>query len=112
MSRLQYYGFRVQKDKCLFLTDSVHYLGHRIDAEGIHTSGDKLDAILNAPTPKNVQQLRAFLGLLNYYGKFLNNLSTVIHPLNRLLRTNVKWSWTNECHESFKEAKNLLKKSF
>ena len=111
MSRLQYYGFRVQKDKCLFLTDSVHYLGHRIDAEGIHTSGDKLDAILNAPTPKNVQQLRAFLGLLNYYGKFLNNLSTVIHPLNRLLRTNVKWSWTNECRESFKEAKNLLKKS-
>ena len=72
---------------------------------------DKLDAIMNAPPPQNVQQLRAFLGLLNYYGKFMSNLSTVIHPINRLLRHNFKWKWTSECRKSFEKAKELLKYS-
>ena len=57
----------------MFLQDSVSYLGHRVDANGLHALEDKLDAIMNAPPPRNVQQLRAFLGLLNY-GKFMSNL--------------------------------------
>ena len=88
---LQQYGARARSDKCMFLQDSVNYLGHRIDVNGLHAMEDKLDAIMNAPPPQNVQQLRAFLGLLNYYGKFMSNLSTVKHPLNRLLRHDFKW---------------------
>ena len=48
----------------------------------------KIDAIVKAPEPTNVQELRSFLGLLNYYGKFIQNLSSILHPLNRLLRYN------------------------
>ena len=95
----------------MFLQDSVNYLGHRIDANGLHALEDKLDVIMNAPPPQNVHQLRAFLGLLNYYGKFMSNLSTVIHPLNRLLRHDFKWKWTSECRMSFEKAKELLKHS-
>ena len=108
---LQQYGVRTRSDKCMFLQDSVNYLGHRIDVNGLHAMEDKLDAIMNAPPPQNVQQLRAFLGLLNYYGKFMSNLSTVIHPINRLLRHNFKWKWTSECRKSFEKAKELLKYS-
>ena len=60
------------------------------------------------PTPS---KCRAFLGLLNYYGKFMSNLSTVIHPLNRLVRHDFKWKWTSECCKSFEKAKELLKHS-
>ncbi len=57
--------------KCKFLKPSVNFLGHRVDADGIHTTDEKLKAIVEAPAPKNIQELRSFLGLINYYGKFI-----------------------------------------
>lgn len=62
-----------QSQKRLFQR-SVSYLGH-IDAEGIHLMKEKTDAIENAPVPTNVTELRSFLSLLNYYGKFIPNLT-------------------------------------
>ena len=64
---------------------SVEYLGHQIDEEGIRAVPNKVEAITNAPQPTNVQELHSFLGLLNYYGKFIRNLSSIIHLLNGLL---------------------------
>ena len=60
----------------------VQYLGHQINAEGIHPTDSKLQAIQQAPAPKNLQELRSFWGLLNYYGRFILNLSSLLHPLN------------------------------
>ena len=85
LQRLQNRGVRVKKSKCSFLKSSVQYLGHRIDAEGIHATDDKIQAIVNAPVPKNVTELRSFLGLLNYYGRFIPNLASLLHSLNELL---------------------------
>ena len=74
LKRLQSHGIRLKQFKCYFLQPSVEYLGHRIDAAGLHPSADKLKAVLDAPTPRNVQELRAlFLGLVNYYGNFIAN---------------------------------------
>ena len=92
----------VKKEKCSFLNNSVDYLGHQIDASGIHPTQDKIKGILDAPLPQNVQQLRAFVGLLNYYGR---DLATVIHLLNRLLCKDVKWVRNQKCDEAFKRAK-------
>ena len=50
------------------MQESVEYLGYRIDAEGVHPTGSKLEVIIGAPVPQNIQQLRSLLGLLNYYG--------------------------------------------
>ena len=58
--------------------------------------------------PTNVQQLRSFLGLLNYYRKFLPNLASIIQPLNDLLRKNKRWEWTDECSQAVNTAKQLL----
>ena len=55
-----------------------------------------------------MQQLRSFLGLLHYYGKFLPNLSSLLHPLNQLLKANARWKWSAECQEAFEQAKSQL----
>ena len=67
-----------------------------------------MEAIAKAPRPKNQQQLKSFLGLLQYYGKFLSNLSSLLHPLNNLLKSSSKWSWSKDCELAFKAAKERL----
>ncbi len=74
-------GFTLKKEKCRILTDEVVYLGHIISAVGIRPCQSKTKAILKAPAPINVPQLRSFLGMVNYYGKFMANLSTKLAPL-------------------------------
>ena len=107
LKRLQQNGLRVKPAKCKFLQPSVEYLGHRIDASGVHTT-KKVEAIKRAPTPQNIQQLRAFLGLLHYYGKFIPNLSSILHPLNLLLKSRSSWKWSQACAKAFQQAKDKL----
>ena len=97
LKRLREHGLRLRKNKCEYMRPTVEYLGHLIDAIGKHLSPSKVEAIVNALAPTNVQQLRAFLGLVNYYSKFVANLSTILSPLNRLLGQIMKWKWTQEC---------------
>ncbi len=80
LKRLQHHGVRLKAAKCAFLQDSVEYLGHTVDQRGLHTTTQKVEAVKLAPTPKNQQKLRSFLGLVHYYGKFIPNLSTLLHP--------------------------------
>ena len=90
LSRLEAAGLRLKLQKCSFMLSSVEYLGHKISAEGIHPTEEKKQAILDAPPPQNLQQLRSFLGLLNFYGKFLPNIASTLAPyswLTRMLRT-------------------------
>ena len=61
-----------KRAKCSFMSEKVEYLGHRIDSEGLHS---KVEAISMTPQPRNVQELRSFLHLLHYYGKFLPGLA-------------------------------------
>ena len=97
LKRVKEYGLSVKKKKCEFLQPLFEYLGHQVDADGLHTLPSKVSAIVQAPESENEQQLRSYLGLLNYYSKFISNLATVIDPLNRLLRQDVRWEWTKEC---------------
>ena len=83
--------------KCSFLQEKVQFLGHVIDAEGLHPSPEKVQAVVEALSPANVTELQSFLRMLQYYGKFLPNLSTLLHPLNNLLREVVLWSWQPKC---------------
>ena len=95
LKRLQTHGIRANKAKCMFLSDSLEFLGHRIDADGLHTTDSKVRAVKEAPCPRNVQGLRSFLGLLQYYRRFLPNITDLLYPLNQLLQTGRKWSWTS-----------------
>ncbi|XP_022818470.1 uncharacterized protein K02A2.6-like [Spodoptera litura] len=109
--RLKKYGLRVKKEKCVFFAESVSYLGHTISKNGVHTCPDKVKAIIKTPAPTNVSELRAFIGMVMYYGKFVKNVSTVLAPLYNLLRVGVQFSWSKECQDAFTKVKNLLASS-
>ena len=108
LSRLETAGLRLKQNKCAFLLPSVEYLGHRISAQGIQRTVDKVNAIQEAPKPQDVSQLRSFIGLVNYYSKFLPDVSSVLAPLYRLVQKDKKWSWGKEQQKSFDEVKRLL----
>ena len=99
MTRLEQAGMRLKKSKCAFLINSVEYLGHCISADSIRPSPGRKRAVIVAPAPQNLEQLRSFLGLVNSYGKFLPNLATTLSPLYRLLQKNVAWSWGDDIRE-------------
>uniref|UniRef100_A0A3B3S779 ribonuclease H n=1 Tax=Paramormyrops kingsleyae TaxID=1676925 RepID=A0A3B3S779_9TELE len=89
LNKLEEAGLRLKRCKCMFLQEEVEYLGHRVDSKGLHPVKKKVIAIMEAPTPKNVTELKSYLGLLNYYNKFLPNLATLLAPLHELLRQDV-----------------------
>ena len=111
LTKLQKSGLRLKRSKCLFYQKSVTYLGHVIDGEGVHPTPSKLQSIEEAPAPTCVSELRSYLGMLNYYNKFIPNSSTVLKPLYDLLQHNVKWSWTEVQSNAFKLSKKLLQSS-
>ncbi|ETW98372.1 MAG: hypothetical protein ETSY2_42930 [Candidatus Entotheonella gemina] len=78
LRRLKQHGIHLKKEKCSFFQSSVEYLGHCIDSQGIHTSEKKVQAIVEQRTPRNVSELRSFLGMLNFYTKFLPNISSLL----------------------------------
>ena len=72
-----------------------------INSEVLHKTTDKTAAMLNAPRPQSVAEVRSFLGLVNYYHKFLPNLATILHPLNQMPESNYQWNWTDQCEKAF-----------
>ena len=90
LSRLDSYGLRHLLNKCKSMHQSVTYMACFISAEGTPPTEDKVEAIKKAPRPENCTQLRAFLGMINYHGKFICNLSSILQPLNQLLQKDQK----------------------
>ena len=111
LKRLAQAGLRARKKKCAFMAPSIEYLGYRIDARGLHPLPDKVKAVAEAPTPRNVTELKSYLGLLSYYGKFLPNLSTHLAPLYHLLGKDVPWTWSTAQKKAFQQSKQLLTSS-
>ena len=101
-------GMRLKRGKCKFLEPQVEYLGHKISQQGIQPTKKKVEAIVKSPRPSNVPQLRSFLGLVNFYGKFISNLATILCPLYNLLNKGKQWSWKAEQERVFSQAKKLL----
>ena len=99
---------RLKLPKCSFLQDSVTYLGHHLSASGLEPVPEKVRAVVDAPKPTDQKQLQAFLGLLNYYGRFLPKLSTILAPLHELLHRDKPWCWHTAQETAFRKAKQLL----
>ena len=108
LTRLEKHGILAKRSKCEFMVPSVDFLGYRVDGEGRHPTDEKIAAIKGALSPKNVTELRSYLGLLNYYGNFIPSLSTLLQPLHELFWKGVKWAWTEECEKAFVCSKSEL----
>ncbi|KAI7790217.1 hypothetical protein IRJ41_003016 [Triplophysa rosa] len=108
LQRLQDSGLRVKRSKCEWEQKRIEYLGHVIDEKGVYPAKDKVRAIQDAPAPSNVKELQAFLGLVNYYGCFVSNQSTLLAPLYRLLKEQVAWQWKEKEQHVFNRCKEQL----
>jgi len=100
--RLHEVNMKIHPKKCEFVVTSVIYLGHRILANGIMAHWAKVVAILEMPNPKS------FIGLCNYYRIYVQDFSTIAHPLYALLKKDVAWTWNDEAQEAFNTLKEKL----
>ena len=83
-------------------------LGYRIHAQGLHPLEEKVQALVSAPAPQNVTELKSFLGIVQYYQKFLPNLATTLAPLYRLLQKLFPWAWMKKTDHAFQKVKSHL----
>ncbi|UYV76203.1 K02A2.6-like [Cordylochernes scorpioides] len=108
LQRIQEAGLKLRKDKCSFLAPSLEYLGHKIAKDGLQPLPSKVEAIQAAPSPTNLTELRAFLGLLTYYSRFIPNMSSTLAPLYNLLKKEQKWKWETPEERAVKDIKEKL----
>ncbi|XP_031349119.1 uncharacterized protein K02A2.6-like isoform X1 [Photinus pyralis] len=101
-------GFRLNRVKCNFLQDRIEYLGHIISKEGLQKNPSKIKAIVNCPRPENVSQVKAFIGMINYYAKFISNVTKLLNPLYKLLSKDSVFAWSRECENSFITVKEVM----
>uniref|UniRef100_A0A2A4JAD9 RNA-directed DNA polymerase n=1 Tax=Heliothis virescens TaxID=7102 RepID=A0A2A4JAD9_HELVI len=94
--------------KCQFIKNEVRLLGHIVSPDGIRMDPSKVAAIKEFPTPRTVKQLRAFLGLMNYYRRFVAKYSHMTVPFCRMLQKGRAWKWTPEEDRQFEAVKHAF----
>jgi hypothetical protein len=94
--------------KCSYYQKKIHYLGHIISKYGIVMEPEKIEAIREWSVPKNVTEVKSFMGLVGYYKSFIVGFSRISHPITSLQRKEKKFQWTKECERSFQQLKQLL----
>ncbi|BES99282.1 Hypothetical Protein NTJ_12100 [Nesidiocoris tenuis] len=108
LERLQQCDLHLNRSKCSFFKESIDYLGHRISYNKIEKCPAKVQAVAQLPRPRNVDEVRRFLGLVTYYSKFIPDFSTKSYPLRRLLRIGQKFIWSATAEASFLNLKSAL----
>nr|GEW43303.1 hypothetical protein [Tanacetum cinerariifolium] len=98
----------VKLEKCSFAKDEVDFLGHKINDGGLMMDGAKIKAIKDWQLLTKVTELRSFLGLVNYYRRFIMGYSTIASPLMDLLKKNKAWIWDEECQATFESLKKAV----
>lgn len=109
LARLNEHKLYVNQNKCDFMKDRVEFLGLDVSNRGISINEARVKAVLNWPTPKSVSEIRSFIGLLQYFRRFVKHFSAIARPLTDLTRKNSNVSnWNKECDEAFNRLKKCL----
>ena len=108
LSRLKDAGLKLNVNKCNFFVEQVEYLGFVFNEKGVHPKPGKISAIIDAPVPKDVKQVQAFIGLCNFYSRFISNFAALMSPLYALLKKNARFCLSDECQFAFDTVKNVF----
>ena len=106
--RLRESGLKLKPAKCSLFQEKVSYLGHVISADGIATDPDKSNQVARWPVPTSAKEVQKFLGLANYYRRFVKGFVSIAKPLHKLTEKNSVFKWTEECQEAFIELRHRL----
>ena len=101
-------GLKINLEKCSFFKEEVVLLGHVLSTKGIAPIPDKIKVIINWLPPKNITQLKSFLGAVGYYRKFIKNFAQIANPLFNLLKKDVPYEWSEKCNIAFEKLKMSL----
>lgn len=105
LQRFEKYNLKLNLEKCEFFQDEIEYCGVIISKNGMRKIRDKCEAIEEMPFPKNKDEVRSFIGFVNYYGRFIKDLSSKLYPITNLLKDGVKFKFDKRCEKAFKQIK-------
>ena len=107
---IQEAGVTLNRDKCEFNKESIVFLGHVINEQGISPDPARTSAILKMKRPESITELRRFMGMVNQLGKFSPNLAEISQPLRELLSSKNAWVWSSSQEDAFRQVKTELTK--
>ena len=96
MDRILESGLKLNRQKCVFGATEMTFLGHIVSADGVKPDPDKIKAIIKMDVPKAVTELQRFLGMINYYRRFVPNFAKFSSPLNALMRKDTPFVWSKD----------------
>ncbi|KAK7111890.1 hypothetical protein V1264_011443 [Littorina saxatilis] len=108
LERARQVGVKLKLSKCTLRVNEVNFVGHTITGKGLKPDDSKIAAIQQMPTPSCRKDLERFLGMVNYLGKFVPNLSSVSAPLRDLMKQDNEWDWLKQHQDAFEQLKNLV----
>jgi hypothetical protein len=108
LTRLREHQLYAKFSKCAFWLEEIQFLGHVLSAKGIAVNPSKVQDILEWKPPTTVHQVRSFLGLAEYYRRFIPDFSKIVKPITGLLKNDTKFDWSSKCNEAFEQLKVLL----
>ena len=108
LKRLEENNLYVKPEKCMWKVRKVPFLGVVMGGEKVEMEEEKVERVLKWPTPQCVRDVRKFLGLANYYRRFVKDSAKVALPMNRLMRKDEKWRWGEEQKKAFKQLKEIF----
>ena len=91
--------------KCDFFNDKIQYLGHVVTKEGILVDPEKIKAIEYWSVPKDVTDVRSFMGITGFYRRFIDGFLRIVNPITSLQKKGKKFDWNQKCEESFTKLK-------
>jgi RNase H-like domain found in reverse transcriptase/Integrase zinc binding domain len=108
MQRLSEHRLYAKQSKCDFVKTELSFLRHIVSADGLNVDPKKVAAVQHWPTPSDIGQVQAILGLGNYFRNFIQGYNNLVHPLNDLLRKEAKFDWNERCTRAFEGLKHVL----
>ena len=99
--RLKSFGLKLKPSKCQFLKDKVKYLGHVVSKSGVEVDPEKVEVLSSMAPPKNINELQQFLGFVGFNRRFVANFSSIVSPLNQLLKKEAAFEWTSRQQDAF-----------
>jgi len=108
LKRLEENDLYIKPEKCVWKVRKIGFLRVIIGPNGIEMEAEKVDRVLNWPQPKTVKDIRKFLGLTNYYRRFIKDFAQVARPMNLLTRKDEKWQWEEVQQKAFDQLKRVF----
>ena len=108
LERLRKANLKLKAKKCILFSQKVKYLGHVISDRGVMTDPEKVEAVEKWHRPRTIKHVRSFLGTINYYSRFIQNLAEKAMPLQEITKKNAKFKWGAEQEKAFQSLKKSL----